>query len=87
MSDDKKRSGLIKPLTPREARMFRPMWVRVVLAVAVAAWCGFEFFYGELFWGVLVLAAFAYLFWMLFIAFPEAEAAMEEDDTNANPPS
>ena len=59
-------------LKQKDIDFFRPMWIRVLLTLAVAAWFGFEvFFGGEQLWMMITGVALGYCVWNFFISFPK----------------
>lgn len=47
--------------------MLRPLWVRVLIVAACAAWAAFEFRSGSGLWGAVFLALGVYAFWGFFL--------------------
>ncbi len=53
-----------------EIEWFRPLWLRVVVTVLVAAWFVWETFWNrDQLWMIITGAALAYAVWNLFIAY------------------
>ena len=53
-----------------EIEWFRPLWLRVVVTVLVAAWFAWETFWNrDQLWMIITGAALAYAVWNLFIAY------------------
>jgi len=58
---------------------YRPLWRRVLLVGACAAWTGVEFYNGEQTWGMIFLAVTAYTFANLILFFkPSAPKPPQE---------
>ena len=49
-------------------RMFRPLWVRVLIVALCAGWAVFEFTSGSAAWGGVFLALGAYAAWAFLMA-------------------
>ena len=71
-------------MKPNDVTWFRPLWRRVAVTAFLAVWCGWEWFNGETFWGVLVGAALAYSLYNFFYTFPKDEPT---DGNDSTPPS
>jgi hypothetical protein len=53
-----------RPPTPA---WMKPLWVRLLLVAAPAAWAGFELLYGDRLWAALFAAVAAWGLWTLVI--------------------
>jgi hypothetical protein len=62
----------------RDRVFFQPLWRRIVLVIAVAAWSAWEWSHGESFWGTLTAGVTAYCIWTYLIAFPSADKKLKE---------
>jgi hypothetical protein len=63
-------------LKENDLNWFKPLWRRVVVAVFLTLWLGWElFFTRDMFWAALVGAALAYVAWNFFWTFPKKDAA------------
>ncbi len=65
--------------------IYRPLWARLLIVGACAAWTGFEFWMGAPMWGVIVGGVGAYAAYKLLYEFyrrpppgPAPEAAQDE---------
>jgi hypothetical protein len=69
-----------------EHPFFRPLWRRITLVVFCAAWCAFEFWNGQAFWGTLAGGMAAYGAWefLLNYAPKDAAAAAEKPEPEAD---
>ncbi len=53
--------------------MFRPLWIRALITLAVLGWTGVELVGGNFLWAAVFGAAGAYLVYAWFIIFDPAE--------------
>jgi hypothetical protein len=59
-------------MNERDTKFFRPLWLRIGLTAAIAAWFLFEALYShDQFWMLITAAAFAYCIWSFFISYPK----------------
>ncbi|WP_354062241.1 hypothetical protein [Devosia sp. 2618] len=66
-------------LKENDVKWFRPLWIRICLAVFLTAWLAWElFFTKDQFWALLVGAALAYSLYNFFYAFPKEDPADEQ---------
>jgi hypothetical protein len=62
-----------------EIEWFRPLWLRVVITVAIALWCAYEVFISrDGLWIAITCAALAYAVWNLFIRYDARAAAVNK---------
>ena len=66
-------------MNERDTVFFRPLWRRILLVVAVAAWSAFEWWNGASFWGTLTAGVTAYCIWAYLIAFPAAGEELKKE--------
>ncbi len=62
-------------------RIFRPLWVRVLIVAACAGWALVEWANGQAGWALLAAAVTAYGVWSFFIAWrPDDSSTTVSDD-------
>jgi hypothetical protein len=63
-------------MNEKDAKFFRPLWLRIAITVFVGAWFCWETLYThESMWMVITAAAFAYCVWNFFLRFPKDQPA------------
>lgn len=68
-----------------EHPFFRPLWRRVLVVVACAAWAAFEFAMGSTGWGTAALAFTAYALWQFFYLYKPVDPEAPASDAGAAP--
>ncbi|MEQ1771119.1 MAG: DUF3329 domain-containing protein [Devosia sp.] len=67
-------------MNEKDTNFFRPLWLRVLLTVAVAVWFAAEIFWSrDQFWMVLTGLALAYCVWSFFLSFPKVAPGAPAD--------
>ena len=75
-------------LKENDVKWFRPLWIRICLAVFLTAWLAWElFFTKDQFWALLVGAALAYSLYNFFYAFPKEPTKDGEPAQPQSPPA
>ncbi len=64
---------------------FRPLWLRLAIVAACAAWSAFEWVNGETGWAALAAAATLYGAWSLLIAYRPRSADGTTKDPESRP--
>lgn len=54
-------------------RFFKPLWIRLAVVAAAVGWGVFEFYAGQVIWGVIVFVFAAISFYGFFIDFNPEE--------------
>lgn len=63
--------------------LMRPLWVRLAITVLTSVWTVVEFVAGNWGFGVIFLAASAYLIWQFFVTFDASDFAPRDTDPDA----
>jgi hypothetical protein len=76
----------VERVKDKDHPFFRPLWRRVAVVVLCAAWSGWEFSYGEEFWGMMALAMTVYAGWTYLWTYREPAATAVADEAQATAP-
>ena len=81
------RSGLyLLAMNERDAKFFRPLWLRVGLTIVVGGWFLFETFLSQdQLWMVITGIAFGYCIYSFFLTFPKNLPAPPADKPPTQP--
>lgn len=56
------------PQEPLGVRLFRPLWVRIIITALVAAWCAWEWLYNkDQLWGMITVGMLGWAIYTFFI--------------------
>lgn len=75
-------------MNQKDARFFRPLWIRVLLTAALAIWCGIEivFSHDQLWIGITAIGV-VYCIWNFFLHFTGDGTAADVPKPPPDPPA